>query len=158
MLETFFEDKEKITSILSEIEGQISTILNNKNGNHVIQKCFDVIHHQKLDFIIDNAIKYGGSSRKVWLSVGDEGDGELLIVVRDEGVGIPRNQLKKIFRRSHRAKVPGGRTVPGTGLGLYVVRFLVRRLGGTVEASSDGENQGAVFRVQLPLNEGLAAK
>ena len=58
LLETFFEDEDKVIEILGEIEEQIQTILNNKNGNHVIQKCFDVIHHEKLQFIIDNAIQY----------------------------------------------------------------------------------------------------
>jgi len=58
LLETFFKNKDKIKEILSEIEEQIQPILNNKNGNHVIQKCFDVIHHEQLQFIIDSAILY----------------------------------------------------------------------------------------------------
>jgi signal transduction histidine kinase len=108
--------------------------------------------------LLDNAIKYGGSEQRVAISVVEGEDKNLVITVRDHGIGIPKKQLKKIFRRFHRVHSPDAGTVQGTGLGLYVVRFLVQRLGGKVNAASDGVQQGSVFRVQIPLRQGFATK
>ena len=66
------------------------------------------------------------------------------------GIGIPRGQLKRIFRRFYR--VPGQRVarVKGTGLGLFIVQSIIKRHGGKVRAESEGEGMGSTFIVQLP--------
>ncbi|MGH9478401.1 MAG: sensor histidine kinase, partial [Terriglobales bacterium] len=68
--------------------------------------------------------------------------------VRDHGLGIPRPELKAIFKRFYR--VPNHAGVAGTGLGLFIVRSVIRRHGGRVHAESDGPGQGSTFVVQLP--------
>jgi len=101
--------------------------------------------------LIDNAVKYSGSDVKV--NVGTEIiDGRFVSVrVRDEGPGIPKAELKQIFKRFHR--VPGSLAtrVKGTGLGLYIVRSVAKRHGGRVWAESEGPGRGSTFVLQLPI-------
>jgi two-component system sensor histidine kinase SenX3 len=69
--------------------------------------------------------------------------------VRDNGVGIPRSELRRIFRRFYR--VPQSTTViRGTGLGLFIVRSIIRRHGGDVTAESAGIGHGSTFTIRLP--------
>lgn len=100
--------------------------------------------------LLDNAIKYSFQDVKVRVEVSTPDAGQVLVKVHDSGLGIPGDQLKRIFRRFYR--VPGrdlGR-VKGTGLGLFIVRSVVRKHGGRVRAESGGEGQGSTFTIQLP--------
>jgi two-component system sensor histidine kinase VicK len=79
-------------------------------------------------------------------------DREMVVSIRDEGVGIPPADRKRIFKRFYRT----GRArtkVKGTGLGLFIVRSVVARHGGKVFVESDGDGQGSTFIVQLPVVE-----
>ena len=73
------------------------------------------------------------------------------IVVSDTGVGIRPDFLQHVFERFRQAEAGTTRKTGGLGLGLAIVRHIVEMHGGTVEASSAGEGQGATFRVRLPL-------
>jgi two-component system, OmpR family, sensor histidine kinase SenX3 len=102
--------------------------------------------------LLDNAIKY--SSKRVNVRVSLEVDRqsrEALIQVKDDGIGIPKTELKHVFKRFYR--VPGSVTirVKGTGLGLFIVRSVAEKHGGKVTADSAGAGQGSVFRLRLPL-------
>ena len=68
--------------------------------------------------------------------------------IRDNGVGIPRSELRRIFRRFYR--VPQVSAVRGTGLGLFIVRSIIRRHGGDVTADSPGVGRGSTFTIRLP--------
>jgi signal transduction histidine kinase len=72
------------------------------------------------------------------------------IEVRDRGVGIPPEAIKRVFERFFRVPDEATRSRRGTGLGLYVVRTLVRNLGGRVDAHSAGAGQGTTIRLSLP--------
>ena len=74
--------------------------------------------------------------------------------VQDRGVGIPRKQLKRIFRRFYRVQTRGLKQVKGTGLGLYIVRSIARAHGGRIFAQSEGEGRGATFTLELPREAG----
>ena len=76
-------------------------------------------------------------------------DNHVELVVRDTGTGIPAAELPRIFDRFHRAPSARGRTIEGTGIGLALVKELVRLHGGTIEAASVVD-QGSVFTVSLP--------
>ena len=72
------------------------------------------------------------------------------ISVSDNGVGIPRSELKRIFRRFYGFNSHGASQVKGTGLGLFIVRSIARRHGGDAYAESGGEGQGSTFTLRLP--------
>ena len=70
--------------------------------------------------------------------------------VRDRGIGIPRDQLKQIFKRFYRVQLRMASKVKGTGLGLFIVRSVVSKHGGKTFAESPGEGLGSTFTIQLP--------
>ena len=101
--------------------------------------------------LLDNAIKYSGD--KVEISVGlDPADEDQLILLRvtDRGVGIPPEELKRIFKRFYR--VPGRNSfkVKGTGLGLFIVRAIAKAHGGKAYAASEGVGHGTTITLALP--------
>ncbi|MGH9479399.1 MAG: sensor histidine kinase, partial [Terriglobales bacterium] len=83
--------------------------------------------------LLDNAVKYSGAGKtagiEVELAAGTDGE-RWVLRVRDHGLGIPRPELKAIFKRFYR--VPNHAGVAGTGLGLFIVRSVIRRHGGRV--------------------------
>lgn len=105
-----------------------------------------------LENLIDNAVKYSQHQVEVEVSARHSGKAEVVIEVRDRGIGIPRAQLRRVFDRFYRVADEDVRSRRGTGLGLYVVSALVRSLGGRVEAFSAGAGQGATMRVTLPVH------
>jgi signal transduction histidine kinase len=100
--------------------------------------------------LIDNAVKYSGEHVKVTVET-ERLDGYVSVRVKDTGPGIPKAELKRIFRRFHR--VPGqlASRVKGTGLGLYIVRSVAKRHGGRAWAESEGLGRGSTFILQLPV-------
>lgn len=100
--------------------------------------------------LLDNALKYSDGPPAVTVSAQRQSDGWVRLEVRDEGIGIPRDELKRVFQRFYRVPDEPVRARRGTGLGLFVVRSLVRKLGGRLEACSDGAGRGATLRVLLP--------
>jgi signal transduction histidine kinase len=100
--------------------------------------------------LIDNAVKYSGSTVKVSVEA-ERIDNVVVLRVKDEGPGIPKTELKQIFKRFHR--VPGSLAtrVKGTGLGLYIVRSVAKRHGGRAWAESEGPGKGSTFVLQLPV-------
>jgi len=99
--------------------------------------------------LLDNAVKYSPGGAVVTLEVPAPSDDRVSLRVRDQGLGIPRSQLKRIFNRFHRFQARGFK-VKGTGLGLYIVRSIAKQHGGRVFAQSEGEGLGATFTLELP--------
>jgi signal transduction histidine kinase len=100
--------------------------------------------------LLDNAVKYSDDEVRVVVSVSASDDKRVIVRVADQGIGIPQTQLRRIFRRFYR--VPGRfmARVKGTGLGLFIVKSVVKKHGGRVYAESAGLGQGSTFIVQLP--------
>jgi signal transduction histidine kinase len=105
--------------------------------------------------LLDNAVKYSPAKPKVAVTVRPERDGVVEIGVSDHGIGLEKANLKRIFRRFYRVASDEVYARSGTGLGLFVVAALVRNLGGSIEAHSEGLQHGTSMRVRLPL--GVAA-
>ncbi len=103
-----------------------------------------------LENLVDNAVKYSQQVVDVELSARPGRKGQVVIEVRDRGIGIERADLRRVFERFYRAPNEDVRSRRGTGLGLFVVSTLVRSLGGKVTAESAGAGQGTTMRVVLP--------
>ena len=99
--------------------------------------------------LIENAVKYSDAPADVRVRVEDVDDGRVEVEIADQGIGIPSRELRRIFQRFYRVGRDVQRTAAGLGLGLYIVRNLVRRQGGRVVARSDGWGQGSRFIVTL---------
>jgi len=100
--------------------------------------------------LIDNAVKYSGKDVRVSVETTVVDEKYASVRVHDHGPGIPKAELKHIFKRFHR--VPGATArVPGTGLGLFIVRSVAKRHGGRAWAESEGMGQGSTFVLQLPI-------
>jgi len=100
--------------------------------------------------LIDNAVKYAAAEPQVEVTLQPAADGRTLTRISDNGRGIPHKQRRRIFGRFVRLGLELQREKPGTGLGLYIVRTLVKRLGGRVRLRDRQEGPGTVFEVQLP--------
>jgi signal transduction histidine kinase len=100
--------------------------------------------------LLDNAVKYSGEAVSVAVELDALDERTLAVRVTDRGIGIHRNQLKRIFKRFYR--VPGHfmARFKGTGLGLFIVHSVVERHGGRVYAESEGLGRGSTFTIQLP--------
>jgi two-component system phosphate regulon sensor histidine kinase PhoR len=103
---------------------------------------------QILDNLVDNAVKYtppGGRIQVRWRAE----DGHVRLEVEDSGIGIPEQDLPRIFERFYRVDKARSRELGGTGLGLAIVKHLVQAMRGSVRASSR-VGQGTTFAVRLP--------
>jgi len=100
--------------------------------------------------LLDNAVKYSGDEPKITVKTQTAGfTNRIAIVIKDRGIGIPASELKQIFKRFYRAESSKG-DAKGTGLGLFIVKSIIEKHGGTVKADSKGEGKGSTFLVQLP--------
>lgn len=102
--------------------------------------------------VLDNAVKYSSAAPQIEVCMQELDAGQLTIVVRDQGIGIDRSQLKRIFRRFHRSPDPSVNERSGSGLGLYVADRLARNLGGRIRAESEGSGKGTTMRIRLPVS------
>jgi signal transduction histidine kinase len=102
--------------------------------------------------LLDNAVKYSGPERKITIRAKKTAlNNKVDIFIRDNGIGIPSAELKRVFRRFYRVADQTVRDKKGTGLGLAIVRSIIEKHGGRVKVDSKGEGRGSTFVVQLPL-------
>lgn len=100
-----------------------------------------------------NAAKYTDDGGRITLSL-DHENGEAIVAVEDNGVGIPPQALERVFDMFSQLRSDDVRRTQGLGIGLSLVRTLVQMHDGTVRAFSEGPGRGARFTVRLPLAEG----
>jgi signal transduction histidine kinase len=99
--------------------------------------------------LLENAVKYSDGRVDVRVSVRRVGAQRVCVEIADRGIGIERQELRRIFQRFYRASRDVQRQAQGLGLGLFVVRQLVRRQGGSIAARSEGPGLGSRFAVTL---------
>ena len=100
--------------------------------------------------IIDNALKYSPPQTTIDLLVTADNH-DAMVVIRDQGMGVAPESLEAIFEPFGRGGNVEETGITGLGLGLYICRTIVERLGGTIRAESDGEGTGLTVTVRLPL-------
>lgn len=100
--------------------------------------------------LLSNAVKFTPRGGSVHVSL-ERADSSAEITIRDNGIGISEAFLPHVFERFRQAESSVTRSHRGMGLGLAIVRHLIELHGGTVNAASGGENQGATFTIRVPL-------
>ena len=108
--------------------------------------------HTVVRNLVHNAIKASrgaGADATVTVSAAREGD-DVRLDVRDPGMGFAPSEAGRLFRKFYRIEQTGAERLPGTGLGLYLVRRCVDLEGGSAQASSDGPGRGACFTARWP--------
>ncbi len=98
--------------------------------------------------VLDNAVKYSDTAVNVDVEVLPLPEDEIAVRVTDRGVGIPRHELNRVFKRFYRVRSAAS-AVRGSGLGLFIVRSIARRHGGDAFAESEGEGRGARITIKL---------
>jgi two-component system phosphate regulon sensor histidine kinase PhoR len=111
--------------------------------------------HRIMTNLLDNAVRFSAKGGEVRCRVTDE-RGHVVIEVADDGVGIPRQELPRVFDRFYQIGRELSDRRGGTGLGLAIVRGLVKEMKGTVEAHSQEGRPGTRFVVRLPMADGGA--
>jgi signal transduction histidine kinase/ActR/RegA family two-component response regulator len=105
---------------------------------------------QVLSNLINNAVKFSQPGEGIELTVAREG-GEVLLAVKDRGMGIPADKLEEVFEMFSQLDRSLERSRTGLGLGLALARQIVRMHGGTIRASSAGPGRGSEFTVRIPV-------
>ena len=105
--------------------------------------------HEVLYNLLDNALKYSRENGEIRLRAVQRGP-EIVLSVTDNGIGISKDDLRRIFERFYRADKARSRELGGTGLGLAIVKHIAQLHGGRVEAESD-LGKGTTIRVSLPV-------
>jgi signal transduction histidine kinase len=109
---------------------------------------------QAFQNLLDNAVKYSGESKEVVVTLSAE-EGWVAIAVRDRGIGIARDEQRRVFERFHRVGTGLVHDVKGSGLGLSIVHHIVAAHGGRVTVVSE-PGKGSTFTMVLPATSGAA--
>ena len=113
----------------------------------------DRIHLANIFYnLVDNAVKYCEATPVVSITTRSDTKG-ITVSVRDNGIGIPRSEQKKIFDRLYRVPTGDQHNVKGFGLGLSYVKAVVERHGGTITVESEPGN-GSTFHITIPFEHG----
>jgi signal transduction histidine kinase len=100
--------------------------------------------------LLENAIKYSPKNTPVEIK-GSITDGRLLIAVKDHGLGLTPRDKKRIFKMFYRSGEVSKRAIPGTGLGLFIVKTTLEQLGGSISVESEGLGLGSKFTATFPI-------
>jgi signal transduction histidine kinase len=105
--------------------------------------------------LLDNAVKYSKEKVEISIRLRNPNEKAVEVRVKDNGVGLDSNELKQIFKRFYRVPNLSTQKIKGTGLGLNIVRSIIKKHGGRIFAESKGEGEGSTFVVRLPKKRKL---
>ncbi|WP_026063128.1 sensor histidine kinase [Pedobacter arcticus] len=130
--------QKKHTEVTLNLEAKDSTVIG------------DELHLSNVIYnLVDNANKYSQDSSKISISTANE-NRSLVITIKDNGIGMNKEQLKKIFEQFYRIPTGNLHDVKGFGLGLSYVNTIVKKMKGTIHVKSE-KDKGSEFEVRLPL-------
>lgn len=146
-----------LANFLNSIIDEYSEKITEKNLNlkytylpdNLIFKSDSRLLHIAISNLMSNAVKYVGVDGVVSLNY-ELIDKTIVITVTDNGIGIPEGELDKLFSKFYRATNAQSHQAEGTGLGLYIVKQSIEKLGGGISVTS-AENKGATFTIKLPI-------
>lgn len=122
---------------------------------HTPAQCVILADERKLyqvtDNIISNAIKYSYPNTLIDITLRNNNDDTITLMVKDEGQGLDEQDLSKVFGQFQRLSSQPTAGESSTGLGLHIVKHIVELHGGTIAVESEGKNKGCVFTVILPV-------
>ncbi|MBU2446772.1 MAG: HAMP domain-containing histidine kinase [Bacteroidetes bacterium] len=107
-------------------------------------------YEQVLLNLLDNAVKYSRDDKVIEVSARRQND-LIIIEVSDHGIGISKKDSEKIFEKFFRSPIPDGRKIPGSGIGLTLVKEIIKAHGGTIEVESE-IGSGSTFKLSFPLS------
>ncbi len=99
--------------------------------------------------LLENAIKYSPSKGAVEVSIDKKSD-QMDVIVKDFGLGLSKRDKKRIFKMFYRSDNATSRAIPGTGLGLFIVKTTMEQIGGHISVSSSGQGEGSTFIASFP--------
>lgn len=152
----------KVDNIINEVLSMLKSQSDNKNIGLSADVQEDIKNltgdtdkfKQMLINLVDNAIKYTPEGGKVRVEAYNQGDkasvDKIVIKVRDNGIGIPKLQIPRLFERFYRVDKARSRNVGGTGLGLAIVKHIVILFNGEIEVESE-VGKGTEFKIILPV-------
>jgi signal transduction histidine kinase len=112
---------------------------------------------QTLTNLVSNAVKYSPGGESIIVRVRERGTQHIVIEVVDHGLGIPPEQVGKLFQKFARVRTDEHLKVSGTGLGLYICRLIVEGHGGQIWVESE-VGKGSTFGMSLPVDARLASR
>jgi two-component system sensor histidine kinase SenX3 len=130
---------EHLVTLRVDVEGPVWAPLTDRMARTVVRN------------LVENAVKYAGNGATATTTVRAEGD-NVVLVVSDDGAGIPERHLPHVFERFYRADPSRSKRLGGTGLGLSIVKHIAATHGGDVTVWSV-EGQGSTFTLVLPRNQ-----
>jgi signal transduction histidine kinase len=143
-------DSVELTRTRYKLNENVLEYIENTNGNRVRVKGDAEELRVAVMNLLDNAVKYSQQEIKISVEVKTIDDKKVIINIKDNGVGIPRSDLKRVFRRFFRVQGRLMSKVKGTGLGLFIAQSVISKHGGKISAESEGEGKGSTFTIQLP--------
>lgn len=107
---------------------------------------------EALTNLVSNAIKYNKKNGQVVIAL-QEKDGQVVVEVKDQGIGLSKADLEKLFKKFSRIDRDETEKITGTGLGLFVTEQIIQRMGGRIWVKSPGRGKGSTFGFALPVKK-----
>lgn len=148
----------KVSDIVKDVYNLMKHTAEKKNIEIIIgEESSSILHgdsdrfKQMLINLVDNAIKYSDNNGKIVIRTKCENE-DFFISVEDNGVGIPKEHLGRLFERFYRVDKARSRAQGGTGLGLAIVKYIVVGFNGTIQVESE-VGKGSKFTVKIPIEK-----
>ncbi|MBU0573812.1 MAG: HAMP domain-containing histidine kinase [Candidatus Margulisbacteria bacterium] len=130
----------KNNKLIKEVDAQLPEVT--ANANNILQVIIN---------LISNAIKFSPDNGLIKISAQKDGEGLIVVEVKDQGLGIEKKDLEKVFEKFYSVSSETAR-VKSTGLGLALCKTIIEAHGGRIWAESEGKGKGSSFKFTLPIN------